>query len=1028
MQVDSLEISIESSSKKATASLEQLIKKLELLNLKLTSTSKNSQNAFAGIGSAETTKNSINNLHNQVTQVTKATKTGSKAIKNYALSFATLYASIRALQGSFALFKESVTSTADYLEAFNYYTVAFGKVASKWDKSWEEYDDQNAQNYSNAFVSTMNDTFSKLSGISYEPKTGLISETGLKNLGLNLKQVTQYAAQLASMMDAVGQSGETTLATTNAFVKLAGDISSLYNIDYENAASKIRSVLQGQSRAGYGFGWDTTMAALQTTADKLDLSKPVSEMTQMEKQQLRILTILEQSRLAYGDLANTIASPSNMMRQFTNNIQETGIILGQLFVPMLQKVMPVVNGVTIAIKRLLTNIAGFLGIEIKADDFGQGFNDMENDTDGFVDGMEDLTEATKKAKGALRGFDELKVINTTDTGAIKEMEDTLDLTEEILKATSNYEEVWNEAFNKMENKAEQFADKFELLFEPFAKLFEDLMNFNSSTWKGFTGFFDNLGDVAWPVIKDGFGAIGKFVKNISPSAAEKIGEGFGALAIALVTIAGLSGVSKTLGGIVSAIVDHPKIFTIGTIAGAFALLVTSLEKISDSEEMELYGDTLENINSKSEEFLKKIEDSIDDIHTTIEDAGAADIAYIEDLWEEYQTLATQTDLSADKIKRLKSISETLENYIPGFNTIIGTETQTWEEQVDAVNKLIAEKEKMYKLDAAKGMITDAYQALIEAEKAYQEAFGTEKGVIEDRDAALDDYYKKTKDALKLAKELGHNFTNLEQLLEFRSSSYYGKGYNKELGDAIDSAREARDNYYLLQEAVDNLAPSMESYLDAIDKAQLNVDWIYDYIAELEGASTTTAETAKTVTSTTSSEIEGMVSDVTSAISGIQEDAEKSASETQTAFKKTASEIEGVVNKLNNLHINIPFTFGANAILNGIENGYKLNIPKYEAGGFPKEYSLFMAGEHGYTEMLGTVGGKTAVAGGAEITGIKDAVYQVGQSEAELLKEQNSLLRQILQKEMGISRNDLFESVRSSASDFFNRTGNPAFDY
>jgi hypothetical protein len=202
---------------------------------------------------------------------------------------------IRGIKGLY----KSIESTADYVEAFNYYTVSFGKIAERWDENWENYGDENARNYSNSFVKTINSTFSKLSGVSFDPKTGLLSETGLKNLGLNLQQITQYAAQLGSMLDAVGQSGETTLATTNAFVKLAGDISSLYNIDYQEAADKIRSVLQGQSRAGYGFGWDTTMASLQATADKFNLSKPVSEMAQFEKQQLRILTVLQQSRVAY---------------------------------------------------------------------------------------------------------------------------------------------------------------------------------------------------------------------------------------------------------------------------------------------------------------------------------------------------------------------------------------------------------------------------------------------------------------------------------------------------------------------------------------------------------------------------------------------------------------------------------------------------------------------------------------------------------------------------------------------------------
>ena len=57
-------------------------------------------------------------------------------------------------------------------------------------------------------------------------------------------------------------------------------------------------------------------------------------MTQAEKMQLRTIAILEQSKVAWGDLANTINSPSNMIRQLTNNLKEAGILLGQLFSPM----------------------------------------------------------------------------------------------------------------------------------------------------------------------------------------------------------------------------------------------------------------------------------------------------------------------------------------------------------------------------------------------------------------------------------------------------------------------------------------------------------------------------------------------------------------------------------------------------------------------------------------------------------------------------------------------------------------------
>ena len=411
----------------------------------------------------------LNTVNNSATRARSSFGGLASAIGRF---YASYFLIIRAFKGLW----KSINSTADYVEAFNYFTVSMGKVASKWDEKWSKYADQNAKNYSNTFFTTLTKSFEKLSGISYNPETGLLSETGLKNLGLNLREVTQYAAQLSSMMDAVGQSGETTLATTNAFVKLAGDISSLYNIDYQNAADKIRSVLQGQSRAGYGFGWDTTMAALQSTADSLDLSKAVSEMTQMEKQQLRILTILDQSRVAWGDQSNTINTLANQIRIFKNNISETSMVLGQLFVPILSKLMPVINGITIAIKRLLSSIAGLLGLELG--DTGQGFADLGEDMEDVADGFGDATNAAKKFKAQLLGIDEINNLTSGDTGggAGGIAMNTIDLTEQIKKATEEYEKAWNEAYSRMKNKAQQIADKIDKILAPIKGVFANLFN------------------------------------------------------------------------------------------------------------------------------------------------------------------------------------------------------------------------------------------------------------------------------------------------------------------------------------------------------------------------------------------------------------------------------------------------------------------------------------------------------------------------------------------------------------------------
>lgn len=106
----------------------------------------------------------------------------------------------------------------------------------------------------------------------------------------------------------------------------------------------------------------------------------------------------------------------------------------------------------------------------------------------------------------------------------------------------------------------------------------------------------------------------------------------------------------------------------------------------------------------------------------------------------------------------------------------------------------------------------------------------------------------------------------------------------------------------------------------------------------------------------------------------------------------------------------------------------LRFKGYANGGFPQKYSLFMAGEDGVPEIAGTIGGKTAVAGGAEITGIKDSIYDTAQQEIALLRQQNELLQGILNKKFGITQNEIGNSARKYAKEYFQRTGRPAFDY
>lgn len=554
------------------------------------------------VGSASRTiQRSLNGVHRSAQTATKSTWSLAKAFGKFYASY------FMVVRGAKGLWK-SIESTTDYIEAFNYYTVAFKKIGSEWGKDFEKFGYDNATDYANSFSDRVSALLGKLSGLQVDVEGGLLTASTAKNLGLNIQKVTGFASQLASVTNSLGQTGETTTAVAKSMTMLAGDISSLFNVDYSAVATNIQSGLIGQSRALYKYGIDITNATLQTYAYNLGITKNVSEMGQMEKQQLRVLSILQQSKVSWGDLANTINSPSNMIRQFNTNVEETGMVLGQIFIPVLQKVMPVVNGVTIAIKRMLVSFATLMGVKIDFDAFGQnGYKDTTDGLEDIADGYDDVADAAKNAQKGVRGFDELenRTTGTSKSGASTGAGDTIDLTDEIVKATEEYEKVWNDAFDKMENKAEAWADKvqgfFERMFKPlktwgskidwkklkngFNSVLDFAKKFTVGTGSGFLDFIEGLSDIGAPAINLLGGAVEILFKalNLVPVPVwHTLGGALGGVLTALLafkaysTIA--SGINTGLGKFADAIlkISNAKPVSVGDGVGKLGTAIASL--------------------------------------------------------------------------------------------------------------------------------------------------------------------------------------------------------------------------------------------------------------------------------------------------------------------------------------------------------------------------------------------------------------------------------------------------------------------
>lgn len=1105
-----------------------------------------------------------NALGKSLGSYTTSTHRASKGTWSLARAFGKMYASyflvFRAIKGLWS----SIESTADYIEAYNYFNVALEKIGSEWSHQYEDYGYENAEAYAESFKTRLSKSLSTLSGVQITTGSdgnGLLTETGMKNLGLNIQEVTQYASQLASVTNSVGQTGEVSLAAASAFTKLSADMSSLFNLDYSDVMKNIQSGLIGQSRALYKYGIDITNATLQTYAYELGIEKAVSEMTQAEKMQLRMIAILDQSKVSWGDLANTIESPSNQIRIFKNNMSELGMMIGQLFVPMMTKVLPVINGISVALKRLITDIAGFMGIKINFNEFGQGYTDTEDTLEDVEGSYEDVTDAVKEYKNQLMGFDEInKLQDTSATATLDTDSSGLDLTEDILTATEKYEKAWADAYAQMNDNANKIADNIMKYFEPLKNLFknisigdwfavgEDVSNITTGIFNAISRAID---DVNWQKIGKN---IGKFLAGIDwlkmfKALTKILGEAFNAIfelaggmikesplesAIVLV----MSG--WKLKGIGSAIMSlfskHPIITTATIIAG----IAVNWEEIVDyiwSGGLEIADAAVTPISdavTKISEEAEKLSESYKELSLTNETSISSittKFAAIKSMAEKYLTLSQNYETLSDSQKELvKVYANSLSENLPEISNNIDAITGKWTGTKDELNTVITQTEEYYKKLAKSNILQGLYETQVEAEKLTRESLSAFKEkaqyIVENMGKLYDatgniDYGN----IIGLAGELYAVNGNINQLshsskklydyviktnevwsVELRELAELGSAYDKSYGTLEDVNKEIAYYSDISEEGIEiskdlkkatvqtakefentsssvfkatnamqdgvTTAKKLTNTLNGIKSPNIKVDVnTTNAVKQIQNmmlhtnnmikgiddvninAETTTATnkinglvygTNVSLSSITTPQINAYTSPAINAINKLVSSSNKTLEniKTPTLTINTANVINSVISvadKVKNLFKDaFKFDIGLNmsksisSVINSLTSGASIGVSvlgsvgAFATGGFPDKSSFFFAGEHGVPELLGTVGGRTAVAGGAEITGIADAVYNTGATEIELLRQQNELLNQLLHKDMGISDKNIFKSVRKSASNYLRQTGKSAF--
>ena len=375
--IESLELEIKSNSQSATDGIDALTQSLERL--------RGATKDGAGLGSISKNLKSINSAANSLKSTSKNISEITISLKKASVSFTDLYHKAKTAIAGVKAFGQTIYSfikeSNEYIENVNLFTVSMGDYANE------------AQEYAETISDAM----------------GIDSGEWMRNQGVFMTLATGF-----------GVASDRAYTMSKNLTQLGYDLSSFFNMSYEESMQKLQSGLAGELEPLRRIGYDLSQAKLEATALELGIDKAVSSMTQAEKAQLRYDAIMTQVTVSHGDMARTLNAPANQMKVLKSQFNMAAREIGNIFIPALNALLPYLIAGAKIVRILANEIATLVGFEMPEVDYS-GVSSMSGAASDTSEALEESMESAKKLKNYMLGFDELNVINP-DSGS--EAEDT----------------------------------------------------------------------------------------------------------------------------------------------------------------------------------------------------------------------------------------------------------------------------------------------------------------------------------------------------------------------------------------------------------------------------------------------------------------------------------------------------------------------------------------------------------------------------------------------------------------------------
>lgn len=243
------------------------------------------------------------------------------------------------------------------------------------------------------------------------------AKNAIKSLGLSELSAKKYASTMGAMLKSMKLSDSEVLVMSQNMTALAGDMASFYNLSGDEAFSKIRAGISGETEPLKQLGINLSVANMEAYALSKGITKSYNAMTQAEQAVLRYNYLLDVTKDAQGDFSRTSGNWANQVKVLSEQWNTFKSVLGSSFIQVLT---PVIRALNFIMEKLILAGQYFQRFIYMITGVKPETNKATSSIQGLGSGLDDATKKAKKTKKALDGlqsFDKLTVLDKSDSGS-----------------------------------------------------------------------------------------------------------------------------------------------------------------------------------------------------------------------------------------------------------------------------------------------------------------------------------------------------------------------------------------------------------------------------------------------------------------------------------------------------------------------------------------------------------------------------------------------------------------------------------